>query len=302
MNGLVSWIIFLDCQIKNNAYRRMKIGKYQIKIVDNGLFALDGGAMFGIIPKPLWERTNTPDEKNRIPLAARSMLLDSGTRRILIDTGMGDKWESKSKVIYRYEYQENILFASLRKLGYMPEDITDVILTHLHFDHCGGSTILRDGKLIPAFPNAKYHVQKKNYDWGMEPSDRDRGSYLIENFHPLMDEGILMLRDSDDEGIDDEITLPVFHGHTFFQQLPVISDGTKTLFFCGDLFPTTSHVPLPYIMGYDLQPLQTLSEKKYILGRAVREDWILFFQHDPVTEFGKVVETPKGFTANTVKV
>lgn len=275
----------------------MNIGKYRIKIIENGLFALDGGAMFGIIPKPLWERTNSPDEKNRITLAARSLLLDSGSRKILIDTGMGDKWDEKGKSIYRYEFKENILFESLKLAGYTPEDITDVLLTHLHFDHCGGSTLLRDGKLQPAFPNAKYHVQKNNYNWGIDPSERDRGSYLQENFQLLMEEGVLLLREADDEQFDDEIQLPTFHGHTFFQQLPLISDGNTTLFFCGDLFPTSSHVPLPYIMGYDLQPVQTLMEKKHILHRAVKEDWHLIFQHDPVMIAGKISESPKGYKA-----
>lgn len=275
----------------------MKIGKYEVVSVETGRFSLDGGAMFGIIPRPLWEKSNPPDEKNRIAMAARVLLLRSSSRTILIDTGMGVKWEEKSRVIYNYHFEENPLFSGLKQYGAAPEDITDVILTHLHFDHTGGSTLRRGEQLLPAFPNAVYHVRKTNFDWGINPSDRDRGSYIKENFEPLMKEGVLRLIDQEEYRFDEEISLPEFNGHTFGQQLPLISDGSTTLFFCGDLFPTSSHLPLPYIMGYDLQPLVTLAEKKEILGRAADENWILAYQHDPFFAGSNAVLSGKGFHA-----
>ena len=154
----------------------MKIGKYELKIITSGYFGLDGGAMFGIVPKMLWQRINPPDKANRIKLSTRHLILESDNRRIIIDTGMGDKWDEKLKSIYAVDENHSMDIA-LNQIGLKRENITDVILTHLHFDHTGGSTILKDGKFIPAFPNAKYYVQKQNYDWGVNPSDRDRGSY-----------------------------------------------------------------------------------------------------------------------------
>jgi glyoxylase-like metal-dependent hydrolase (beta-lactamase superfamily II) len=273
----------------------MKIGKYTLHIINSGYFGLDGGAMFGIIPKPLWQKTNPPDEANRIKLSTRNLFLTNGGRKILIDTGMGNKWDEKSKSIYAID-QTDTLDGNLRKLNLKPEDITDVILTHLHFDHTGGSTKIENGKLIPAFQNAKYYVQKKNYGWAINPSDRDRGSYIKENFQPLMEQGILNLVDGE-EKFDDEIEFVIFNGHTFAQQLIKISDSSNTVFYCGDLFPTTSHIPIPYVMGYDLQPLITVDEKKKILTQAIEENWKIFFEHDPETALAAVVKDEKGFRA-----
>ncbi|MDO8549720.1 MAG: MBL fold metallo-hydrolase [Ignavibacteria bacterium] len=285
----------------------MKIGKYTLHIINSGYFALDGGAMFGIIPKPLWQKTNPPDEVNRIKLATRNLLLTNGSRKILIDTGMGDKWDDKSKNIYAVD-QTNSLEGSLNELNLKPGDITDVILTHLHFDHTGGSTKIENvppqrnpakggGKLIPTFPNAKYYVQKKNYEWAVKPSERDKGSYLKDNFQPLMEEGILNFIDGA-EKFDDEIEFVIINGHTFAQQLIKISDSSNTILYCGDLFPTTSHIPLPYVMGYDLQPLITVEEKKKILTKAIDENWKIFFEHDPETALATVKKDEKGFRVN----
>jgi glyoxylase-like metal-dependent hydrolase (beta-lactamase superfamily II) len=257
----------------------MKIGKYKLSIIESGFFGLDGGAMFGIVPKPLWEKTNPSDEANRIKLSTRHLILESDSRKIIIDTGMGEKWDEKMKSIYAVE--ENVSMQSaLDKKGLKVEDITDVILTHLHFDHTGGSTVANNGKLEPAFPNAKYYVQKQNYDWGINPSQRDKGSYLIENFKPLFEEGVLNFINGN-ESFDNEIEFIVINGHTFGQQMVKVSDGSSTILFCADLIPTISHIPLPYIMGYDLQPLVTLKEKKKYLKIAVDENWKLFFGHDP---------------------
>lgn len=269
----------------------MKIGKYNLKIINSGFIGLDGGAMFGIIPKPLWLKTNQPDEQNRVTLATRNLLLESESKKILIDTGMGTKWDDKSKEIYRIDSNLE-LENELKQLNIYPEEITDVILTHLHFDHTGGSTRLISGKIIPAFPNARYYVQNRNFDWGINPSDRDRGSYIKENFEPLANEGVLIFT-KDDEFFDDEIQFKVINGHTFGQQMIKISDEATTLLYCCDLLPFVSHIRIPYIMGYDLQPLVTVEEKKKYLKQAADENWYLFFGHDPEIALATVKHSDK---------
>ncbi|HSD62591.1 MAG TPA: MBL fold metallo-hydrolase [Ignavibacteriaceae bacterium] len=271
----------------------MKIGKYAVHIIESGYFGLDGGAMFGIVPKPLWERTNPPDKENRIKLATRNLLLISDSKKILVDTGMGKKWSDKNKQIYDIDQKSSSLEQSLSMLNLKAEDITDVILTHLHFDHTGGSTVRNDGRLEPAFPNAIYYVQKQNFQWAINPSERDAGSYIKENFMPLRDAGVL-LQIEGEKKLDDEIDFIIVNGHTFGQQLLKISDSVNTILYCCDLFPTTSHIPLPYVMGYDLQPLVTVDEKKKILKSALDEDWKLFFEHDPETVYATVSSTEKG--------
>ncbi len=271
----------------------MKIGKYSVHIIESGYFGLDGGAMFGIVPKPLWEKTNPPDKENRIKLATRNLLLISDSKKILVDTGMGDKWNDKNKEIYAIDQESVSLEQSLSKINLKPADITDVILTHLHFDHTGGSTILNNDKLEPAFPNATYYVQKENYQWAVNPSERDKGSYIKDNFVPLKEAGVLMEIEGEKK-FDDEIDFIIVNGHTFGQQLLKLSDSSNTFLYCCDLFPTTSHIPLPYVMSYDLQPLVTVEEKKKILRMAVDENWKLFFEHDPETAFATITATERG--------
>lgn len=271
----------------------MKIGKYKLSIIESGSFGLDGGAMFGIIPKPLWQKTNLADDSNRVRLATRNLLLESDSKKILIDTGMGDKWDEKAKNIYAVD-DKHSMDSALSNKGLKADDITDVILTHLHFDHTGGSTIKINGKLQPAFPNAKYYVQKQNFEWAVNPSDRDKGSYIKENFLPLMDEGVLHLIDGNDI-FDDGIEFFVINGHTFGQQMVKISDGRDTFLYCADLIPFYSHIPLHYIMGYDLQPLVTLEEKKKYLNIALQENWKLFFGHDPEIAFASVKKFGEGY-------
>jgi len=274
----------------------MKIGKYEIKIVLTGFFSLDGGAMFGIIPKPLWEKTNPADSSNRITLATRNLLLQSDSKNILIDTGMGNKWSEKEKTIYAVD--ENIsLESALNEHNLRKEDITDVILTHLHFDHTGGSVEIENEKLIPAFPNAKYYVQKQNFEWAKNPSDRDKGSYIKQNFMPLFENGVLNLIDGESH-FDDEIEFLIINGHTFGQQMIKISDSQNTLLYCADLLPFVSHIPLPYIMGYDLQPMITLEEKKKYLQKALDGNWKIFFEHDPETAMVTLKSTDKGIRVN----
>ena len=275
----------------------MQIGDYKVTAINSGYFKLDGGAMYGIIPRPLWEKANPPDSLNRIKMITRNLLLQGNGRKILIDTGMGNKWDDKSRSIYEIDQETISLQSELKKIGLRPDDITDVLLTHLHFDHTGGSTKIENGKLVPTFPQAKYYVQKQNLDWAMNPTEKDRGSYIKDNFMPLIESGVLKLIDGDSK-FDNNIEFRVVNGHTFGQQLIKISDTKSTLLYCGDMFPTASHIPLPYIMGYDLQPLVTLSEKKNLLQQAVDEKWMLFFEHDPDTVMVTVMQTEKGFTAD----
>jgi len=280
----------------------MKIGNYILTSINTGTFALDGGAMFGVVPWVFWSKTNTPDERQRITLAARCLLIRGEGRTILVDTGNGNKWNDKLKDIYRLDNSVYTLEDSLAKAGVKPEDVTDVILTHLHFDHCGGSTKIveamsdgRQGKLVPAFPNATHYVQKAHWELSQNPTDRDRASFMKDDFQILHDLGMLKFVEGEQE-IFPGISVIVCNGHTTAQQLPKISDGKNTLLFLCDLVPTTSHIPFPYIMGYDLRPLTTLEEKKRILPQANAEDWILFFEHDPETVSVKLQKTEKGFS------
>lgn len=273
----------------------MHIGKYKITSIVSDRFGLDGGAMFGIIPKPLWTRSTTCDDKNRIPLSARNLLLQGDGKVILFDTGMGLKWDDKARDMYAIEQPPGGLKDALATEGLTPEDVTDIILTHLHFDHTGGSTILENGKIRPAFPNARYHAGETNFTWGKSPSDRDRGSYIKENFIPLVEEGVLFLH-GDEWNFDDTISVITLNGHTFGHQAIQVKDSSSSLIMVGDLMPTSAHIPLPYIMGYDLQPLVTLQEKKDMLKKAVEENIILVFGHDPLIAGATVQQTEKGIT------
>lgn len=272
----------------------MKIGKYKLSLLNTGTFALDGGAMFGIIPKPLWQKAYPADELNRIKLGVRCLMLQSDSKNILVDTGMGSGWNEKLSKIYNIDQNSDELTKSLAANGISPDDISDVILTHLHFDHTGGSVNFENNKSIPAFPNAKYHVQKKHFQWAQNPSDRDRGSFINDRFIPLAEEGVLNLIDGDGY-FDDEIELITINGHTFGQQMIKLSDSSNTLLYCADLIPTLAHIPVPYVMGYDIQPLETVKEKKKFLGKAVDENWHLIFEHDAYSNTALIKRTEKGF-------
>lgn len=279
----------------------MKIGPYELHAIETGRFALDGGAMFGVVPKTLWEKTNPPDDKNRIAMAARALLaIDRrpGGKRILVDVGNGTKYNEKQTAIYKFDNTQFDIVSSLKKYNLTPADITDVILTHLHFDHAGGSTSLQNGEVLPTFPKARYCVQREHWRAANNPTDRDKASFFTEDFMPLQIHGVLDYTDGEGE-IFPGIGFKIVNGHTSALQCPVITDGTTTLFYCADLMPTTSHVSLPWIMAYDLRPLVTLEEKKRILTQAVEESWILFFEHDPVTEAARVMRTEKGIVVDT---
>ncbi len=273
----------------------MQIGKYKLYSIQTGLFRLDGGAMFGVVPKPLWSKTNPADERNRIDMCMRSLLLVSDDKKIMIDNGVGYKLNPKVNEIYGVDHTKFMLEHELETLGYKTSDITDVLLTHLHFDHAGGSTkINENGKLELMFPNATYHLQKRHWEWGQNPSERDKASFYPENYNPIKEQGHLNLFDGDSK-FDEHINLHVVNGHTTAMQLVTIKDDNTTMLYTADLFPTTSHIPLAYIMGYDLFPLTTLDEKKKFLPKITSENWLLFFEHDAFTETCRVQQTEKGF-------
>jgi len=273
----------------------MKIGDYNIHLIRTGLFRLDGGAMFGVVPKPLWSRTNPADDANRIQMCTNSLFLDNGKKKILIDTGMGHKLSKKMNEIYAVDFSENTLINSLDKLNIKREDVTDVLLTHLHFDHTGGSTYYDEEKQLKiTFPNATHYVQEKHLEWAQNPTERDKASFITNNFEPLVENKILKTVKGEYKFDEFISTIPV-NGHTRDMQMVKISDGENTILYAADLFPMSAHVPLPYIMGYDLFPLVTLEEKRKHLAEAVEKDWVLFFEHDPFTPAAKIGLSDKGF-------
>jgi len=272
----------------------MHLAGYQLDIIHAGFLRLDGGAMFGIVPRNLWQRRIPPDEQNRIPLAMRCLLLRGHGRTILIDNGLGDKYDAKFGSIFGVDRESFDLHRSLEAVGVAPHDITDVILTHLHFDHAGGSTT-RDakGELAVTFPNAAHHLQRAHWAWAHE-SPREQASFLAENLDPLETSGKLNLLD----GIETPfpgIRMIVVDGHTRGQQLPVISGEEGTLLYAADLLPTSAHIQLLWIMAYDVAPLDTLAEKKRVLDEAVDGEWMVFFEHDPEIATGRIVRTDRGY-------
>ncbi len=275
----------------------MRIGNYSLWALETGRLYLDGGAMFGVVPKVLWNKSNPADDRNRIELALRVLLLMNDKKRILIDTGIGHGWDEKFIDIYNAGHSRNLLEGSLKKIDVAAEDITDVIITHLHFDHVGGATIPGiDGTIKPTFPNARYYVQKKQYEWSINPSEKDQASFVKDRYVPLYQQGKLELLEGESE-LFPGILIKLSDGHTVAQQTVLITDGKSTLYHPGDMIPTSSHIPLPFIMGYDNSPLITLEEKKIILNRAVKDNWIIFFEHDPKYAATFVEKTAKGFKA-----
>ena len=273
----------------------MTLGGYQISLVEAGRLRLDGGAMFGIVPRPLWERHIPPDDRNRIPLAMRCLLLRGHGRTILVDTGLGHKETAKFHEIYGVDHDHSTLAGSLGQLGVAPDDVTDVILTHLHFDHVGGATRRTEaGDLALTFPQATHHVQRAHWEWAHE-SPREGASFLADNLDPLGASGRLALRDGDDAPFPN-LALHVVDGHTRGQQLVRVHDGERSLLHAADLVPTAAHVSLLWVMAYDVEPLETLAEKERLLRRAADEGWTLVFEHDPEVASARVVETEKGFS------
>jgi glyoxylase-like metal-dependent hydrolase (beta-lactamase superfamily II) len=275
----------------------MELGGYRLDVVHAGFLGLDGGAMFGIVPKTLWARRIPADDQNRIPLAMRCLLLRGHGRTVLVDDGLGDKYDEKFGRLYDVDRTEHDLLPALDALGVRPEDVTDVVLTHLHFDHCGGSTRRDDdGRLVPTFPNAVYHVQHRHWAWAHE-SPREGASFLAENLEPLAASGQLQLLDEGASPLPN-VELLVVDGHTRGQQLPLVKGaGEGALLYAADLLPTSAHVPLLWIMAYDVAPLETLAEKERLLARAADEGWTVFFEHDPETVTARITRTERGYEA-----
>jgi methylmalonyl-CoA epimerase len=271
-----------------SAVSRFALGDLELISLSDGFFALDGGAMFGVVPKQLWAKKTAPDEKNRILLAMRPLVV-RGVRTMLIDAGLGDKDDQKFQEIYGVERSRN-LDHTLAEAGLAPEDIDIVLATHLHFDHAGGFTT-RDpnGRVRPKFPRAQYVVRRGEWDDALHTNERNRASYLVDNFVPLADAGVLQLVD-DDQTIMPGVKVKRTGGHTMHHQMAVIESGGKTAAFVADLVPTTAHLPYPWIMGYDLYPMDTLASKKAFYKEAVEKDILVFFEHDPVVAAGYIKE------------
>ncbi|NIO48407.1 MAG: MBL fold metallo-hydrolase [Candidatus Aminicenantes bacterium] len=274
---------------------RISLGQFDIHGLRDGFFFLDGGAMFGVVPKTLWEKKFPADEKNRIKLALNSILIKAEKALILVETGIGGDLDPKFYDYYSVERKPGLVL-SLEKLGYQAEDIDFVINTHLHFDHCGGNTLKNEkGEDVPTFPKASYIIQKGEWEYALHPSERDKPSYLEQNFLPLEKHGLLQLVDGNKE-ISEEVEVIVVPGHTSRHQCVKASSEGKVFFFLGDLVPTSAHVGLSYIMSYDLFPQETLESKKRYFEQAIEGDWILAFNHDPEHFFGKVKKVNNKYT------
>jgi glyoxylase-like metal-dependent hydrolase (beta-lactamase superfamily II) len=273
---------------------RFRLGEFEVFGLRDGFFSLDGGAMFGVVPKNLWEKKYPSDVQNRIRLGLNSILIKTPQALVLVETGIGSKLEAKMRAIYSVE-QDTGLLGSLARLGFGPEEVDFVINTHLHFDHCGGNT-RRDesGGVVPTFPRARYIIQKGEWEWANNPHEREKGSYLPENFRPLADFGQLRLVEGD-AAVTDGVAVRLAPGHTEHHQCVMAVSGGKAVAYLGDLVPTSAHVALAYGMSFDLQPLQNLETKRRFYERAIAEDWVLSFVHDPEHYFGKVKRTNRKY-------
>ena len=269
----------------------------ELHVINTGFFKLDGGAMFGVVPKVLWQKSNPPDEKNMCTWAMRCLLINTGKELILVDNGIGNK-QDENFFSHYYLHGNDNLDGSLKKPGISKDDVTDMFLTHLHFDHCGGS-IVRDtnGKLLPAFKNARYWSHEKHWEWATHPNPREKASFLKENILPIKESGMLNFATAtgnSSSSLHPEIGIQVVNGHTEAMMLPSIPYKGTRIIYCADLFPSSSHIPLPWIMGYDVRPLITMQEKVEILTAAVENNWVLFFEHDPEHECCTLEKTEKG--------
>ena len=266
--------------------------------INTGNFKLDGGAMFGVVPKVIWNKLNPADENNLCTWAMRCLLVEDGNRLILIDNGIGKKQEAKFMQHY-YLHGDDNLDKSLATHGFSRNDITDVFLTHLHFDHCGGSIESKGDDLVPAFVNATYWSNRSHWNWATLPNDREKASFLKENIEPIQQSGQLKWID-EVEGVafSENIQVRFVHGHTAAMMLPQIKFRERQIVFMADLLPSAAHIPIPYVMAYDTTPLETLKEKKAFLEEAHRGNYILFFEHDPKIECCTLQLTEKGIRSN----
>tara|TARA_B100000614_G_scaffold250166_1_gene259957 strand:+ start:343 stop:1266 length:924 start_codon:yes stop_codon:yes gene_type:complete len=284
--------------IKNTKY----IFQLNLYPIIAGNFMLDGGAMFGVVPKSIWQKTNPADNNNMVKIAARCLLVEDGDKLVLIDAGMGNK-QSEKFFSYYYRWGEETLESSLKKNGFHPDEVTDVFLTHLHFDHCGGAVIkTREGSLETAFKNAKYWSNKKHWDWATGPNKRESASFLKENISPIIESGQLNFLAKDKESYLTKSPLGFdvlfMDGHTEKQMIPIIDYRGQKIAFTADLVPTHGHVPLPYIPGYDVRPLVSLKEKELFLNFCHENSVFLFFEHDASVELCSLKNTDRGIRLN----
>jgi glyoxylase-like metal-dependent hydrolase (beta-lactamase superfamily II) len=269
--------------------RSIPLGPFELTPVIDGFFALDGGAMFGVVPKPLWEKVAPPDARNRIRMAMRPWLVRGGGRTVLIDAGCGDKLDRKAAEIYRLEREHNLEHA-LAGAEETPDAIDLVVASHLHFDHAGGFTMrAADGDAVPRFPNARHVIRRGEWDDALHPHERNRASYFAENYVPLAEAGLVDFVDEDGV-VAPHISVRRTGGHTMHHQMVIIEAGGRTAVFVADLLPTAAHLPLPYIMGYDLYPMETLAFKRAFLREAVEREYLILFEHDPEIAAGYIRE------------
>lgn len=265
----------------------------ELYAIETGNFKLDGGAMFGVVPKVMWNKVYPADENNLCNWAMRCLLVVDGDRKVLIDNGIGEKQDHKFLKHY-YLNGDDTLEKSLAKLNLSFEDITDVVLTHLHFDHCGGSIKYNENKeLVPAFPNATYHTSRQQWEWANHPNRRERASFLKENIQPIKESGKLNLFDTDAE-LFPNFKVKLFNGHTDGQVIPFVNFKGRTIVYCADLFPSVAHLPMAFVMAYDTRPLITFKEREVFFKEAIENDYILFFEHDINNECCSLHETEKG--------
>lgn len=262
--------------------------------IDTGFFKLDGGAMFGVVPKSIWNKSNPADDNNLCTWAMRCLLIEDEGRLILVDTGIGNKQDEKFFSHY-YLHGDATMNKSLAALGYTREDITDVFLTHLHFDHVGGAIERSGDKLVPAFKNATYWSNEKHLDWAVNPNDREKASFLKDNILPIQESGQLKFIPAEDGAkFTENISVRLANGHTDSMMLPLINYNGKQVLYMADLLPSVGHIPLPYVMAYDMFPMKTLAERKLFWREAVENDYVLFLEHDSVNECCTLHETEKG--------
>jgi len=277
----------------------LALGEARAHVLSDGVFALDGGAMFGVVPRVIWEKTDPPDERNRVTLGLNVALIESGGRRVLVDTGLGDRWDDKAVRMYRIDRSVTLL-DSLRARGLGPQDIDVVVNTHLHFDHAGGNTRREDGRVVPTFPRARYVVQRGEWMDATRPHERSRASYRPDDFVPVAEAGLLDLVEGETEVAPGVRVVPV-GGHTKHHQMVVAEGGGRTLAVPTDLLPTTSHVPLPFVMGYDLFPVATVEAKRRLLGAAADGGWSILFYHDARTPLAGVRRRGDGFALEVTR-
>ena len=272
----------------------------QLYTINSGHFKLDGGAMFGVVPKSIWHKLNPADNNNMCSWALRCLLIQEGKHLILIDTGMGTK-QSDKFFGYYYLHGNDSLEKSLNKYGFTSDDITDVVLTHLHFDHCGGAIKYNANSTLlePAFKNATYYSNKKHWDWAVKPNPREKASFLQENILPIQQSGQLKFITEATELIKGVNFIEV-NGHTEAMMLPIIKYKNTTIAYMADLIPSVAHLPMPYIMAYDMRPIQTLTEKQSVLNKAIENNWTLFFEHDPTIECITLERTEKGISKKEI--